>query len=49
MIKNLTNNQIPVLFEISNLPKDGTDYFKLDEEDFTLFKEEKEVLLRDGL
>ena len=49
MLKNLKRNEIAVLLEISNLPANGCNYFKLDKEDYTLFKTEKEVLIKDGL
>jgi len=36
------------LFEITNLNKNGWAYFNLDSKDYTLFPDEKEVLIRTG-
>ncbi len=48
MFTGLKKEDVPVLYEINNLRKDGKEYFKLDNEDYSLFSYEQEVLLRTG-
>ena len=43
MFKGLSNDNIPVLFKINNLFENGFMYFKLDNEDYSLFPYEQEV------
>jgi hypothetical protein len=45
MFRGLSLEEIPVLYQISNLCERGESYFKLDNEDYSLFPYEKEVLL----
>jgi hypothetical protein len=44
----LKPDEVPVLFEITNLDEDGWNYFILDSKDYSLFDYEKEVLLLSG-
>ena len=44
----LNKEDVPVLFQINNLNKDGKYYFKLDNADYSLFSYEQEVLLWTG-
>ena len=37
MFKNKKNEDCPVLYEITNLSKNGNEYFKLDSSDYSLF------------
>jgi hypothetical protein len=37
------------MFEISGLDKDGKGFFVLDSKEYSLFENEKEVLLKDNL
>ena len=48
MFKGLSKDDVPVLYQISNLDDDGWDYFKLDSEEYSLFPYEQEVLLLTG-
>ena len=48
MFRGLNKDQVSVLYQISNLPKDGLHYFKLDNAEYSLFPYEQEVLLRTG-
>ena len=45
MFKDLTQEVVPVLYEIKGLSKKGYEYFILDNPDYSLFPYEKEVLL----
>ena len=40
---------MPVLYQITNLDKNGMYYFKLDNAEYSLFPYEQEVLLQTGL
>jgi hypothetical protein len=48
MFKRLREEDVPVLYQIDNLDKDGWYYFKLDNSDYSLFPKEQEVLLLTG-
>ncbi len=48
MFKGQNNEDFPVLYQINNLDKNGWNYFKLDNEDYSLFPQEQEVLLKTG-
>ena len=48
MFRNLRKDDVPVLYKINNLNKNGEWYFKLDNSDYSLFPYEKEVLLWTG-
>ena len=48
MLRGLNKDQVPVLYQINNLHKDGFNYFKLDNEEYSLFPHEQEVLLITG-
>ena len=48
MFKGLSNNDVPVLYQIHNLREDGWEYFKLDTAEYSLFPYEQEVLLLTG-
>ena len=48
MFRGLSNDQVSVLYQISNLHKDGYAYFKLDNAEYSLFPYEQEVLLETG-
>ena len=37
MFRGLSKDQVPLLYQINNLDQDGLDYFKLDNEDYSLF------------
>jgi len=45
MLKELSNDDVPVLFQINGLDREGYFYFKLDNEEYSLFQYEQEVLL----
>ncbi len=45
MLKELSEDDVPVLYQIQNLSEDGYSYFKLDNEDYSSFPHEQEVLL----
>ena len=49
MFRGLSKDVVPVLYQIHNLPEDGWYYFKLDNEDYSLFPYEQEVLLWTGV
>ena len=49
MFKGLSKDDVPVLYQISNLDEDGYSYFKLDSKEYSLFPYEQEVLLITGL
>ena len=49
MFRGLSKDVVPVLYQIHNLSEIGFDYFKLDSEDYTLFPNEQEILLRNDL
>ena len=50
MFKGLSKDDVPVLYQISNLNEYGYRYyFKLDSEQYSLFPYEQEVLLLTGL
>jgi len=42
-------DHISILYEITGLNSDGLGYFNLDNDDYTCFPLEKEILLCDGL
>ncbi len=44
MFKGLSKDDVPVLYQINNLSEDGYHYFKLDNQDYSLFSSEEEVL-----
>ena len=48
MFKGLSNDDVPVLYQINNLNNFGKYYFKLDNTDYSLFPYEQEVLLFTG-
>ena len=48
MFRGLSKDDVPVLYQIFNLNKDGWDYFNLDNADYSLFPYEQEVLLLTG-
>ena len=48
MFRGLSNDEVPVLYQINNLDKNGYWYFKLDNSDYSLFPYEQEVLLMSG-
>ncbi len=48
MFKGLNKEDVAVLYQINNISKDGTFYFKLDNADYSLFPYEQEVLLVTG-
>ena len=48
MFKGLSKDDVPVLYQISNLREDGWYYFKLDSKEYSLFPYEQEVLLLTG-
>ena len=49
MFKGLSKDDVPVLYQISNLDEYGLAYFKLDSKEYSLFPYEQEVLLITGL
>ena len=49
MLRGLSKDQVPVLYQINNLHKDGFNYFKLDNEEYYLIPYEQEVLVYTGL
>jgi len=49
MLKGLKKEEVPVLYKITGLSENGMDYFKLNKKEYTLFPNEKEVLLRTGM
>ena len=48
MLNGITNERRPVLLEISIDNRVGFGLFKMDKENYSVFPNEKEVLLRDG-
>ena len=48
MFRGLSKDQVSVLYQISHLRKNGLGYFKLDNEEYSLFPYEQEVLLITG-
>ncbi len=48
MFRALSNDQVSVLYQISNLDEIGYHYFKLDNAEYSLFPSEQEVLLATG-
>ena len=48
MFKGQSKNDVPVLYQINNLDKEGWNYFNLDTEEYSLFPHEQEVLLATG-
>ena len=48
MFRALSKDQVSVLYQISNLDKDGYCYFKLDNAEYSLFPYEQELLLWTG-
>ena len=49
MFKGLSEDDVPVLYQINGLNKDGYYYIKLDNPGYSLFPYEQEVLLLTGL
>ena len=49
MLKQLKKGDVPVLYEITGLRGNGMNYFKLNSKEYTIFPNEKEVLLSTGL
>ena len=49
MFRGLKNDDVSVLYEISNLDEKGFNYFKLDNKEYAMFQKEDEVLLVTGL
>ena len=45
MFKGISNQNIPLLYQISNINEKGKYYFKLDNVNYLLFLYEQEVLL----
>ena len=45
MFTKLSEDDVPVLYQIYNFKKDGFGYFKLDNADYSLFHYEQEVLI----
>ena len=48
MLNNIKKDDVPVLYEISNLSRKGWYYFKLDSKEYSLFPYEQEVLFSSG-
>ena len=48
MFRGLSKDQVPLLYQINNLDKEGWNYFNLDTEEYSLFPYEQEVLIRTG-
>ena len=48
MFKGLSKDDVPVLYQIHNLDDNGSGYFKLDSEEYSLFPYEQEVLIHTG-
>ncbi len=48
MFKELNKENVPVLYKINGLDGRGSDYFNLDNADYSLFPYEQEVLLNTG-
>lgn len=48
-MNNDKEDHISILYEITGLNSDGLGYFNLDNDDYTCFPLEKEILLCDGL
>ena len=48
MFKGLSNDDVPVLYQIQNLNSYGVKYFILENSEYSLFPYEKEVLLMPG-
>ena len=46
MFTNLKKDEVPVLYQITNLDSKGEWYFKLDNDNYSLFSSEQEVLFR---
>ena len=40
MFRNLKKDEVPVLYQITNLDPKGEWYFKLDSDEYSLFSEE---------
>jgi len=49
MFRGLKNDDVSVLYEISNLDEKGFNYFKLDNKEYAMYPHEDEVLLVNGL
>lgn len=49
MLKELKENKIAVLYEITGINEDGHYHFNMDTSDYNVFENEKEVLLFSGL
>ena len=48
MFGKLKKDEVPILYQITNLSKYGLDYFILDSDEYSLFPYEQEVLFRTG-
>ena len=48
MFGKLRKEEVSVLYQITNLSPQGSEYFKLDSHDYSLFPYEQEVLFRSG-
>ena len=48
MFGKLKKDELPVLFEITNLSKKSYEYFKFNSDEYSLFSYEQEVLLITG-
>ena len=49
MFSRLNKNEASVLYKITNLNKDGYCYFNLNSEEYAIYRNEEEILLRTGL
>ena len=49
MFRNLNNDEVPVLIQITNINKNGLNYIKLDNLNYSLFIQEEEVLIKDNV
>ena len=49
MINGVKKNDVPILFQFSNLDDNGMFYFQLDSDDYSIYPDEKEVLLDTGM
>ena len=49
MLKEINNEEMAVLYEISGLDEDGNYHFIMDKNEFSIFENESEVLMFSGL
>ena len=49
MFNQLKSTDVPVLYQIKGIDKDGYWYFRLNLKDYAIFLNEKEVLFRSGM